>query len=608
MKKPKLTKAQKKRLYSIISGAAFALCGVVLALFDLPLFSAVAFVLAGVCAGVMCVTRAVRGIFSGNFFDENTLMTIAAIGAVLLGEYAECAAVMILYQVGELFQSIAVGRSRRAISSLSALCPDFANLVTAEGERTVHPTELSVGDVIRIKAGERVPVDCTVLSGETSVDTSPVTGESVPREAGEGDTLYSGCINKSGLVEARVLATTKDSAAGRILALAESASERKTKSEAFITRFAKVYTPLVTLLAAVVAFAVPAALQLFGVSSFAEAFPEWSRRALTMLVISCPCALVISVPLGYFCGLGNASKNAVLIKGSSFVDSLAGVTLAVFDKTGTLTLGDLSVTNVAAEDKDGLLSLAAAAEENSSHPIAKAIVRAAEKKYSAKSVRELSGVGVVATLSDGREVRVLRPEEAEAATAVEVYLKGERLGKIYFEDKLKPTARASLSSLKGLGIKKTVMLTGDIRETAEKIGRAAGIDTVYASLMPEDKFAKIEELCAKGSVMYVGDGINDSPSLARADVGVAMGALGSAAAIESADIVLMSQDLSRLPYAVGLAKRTVRTVKANIALSLGVKIAVLVLAALNLVGMWAAIVADVGVCILCVTNSTRLLK
>ncbi|MBQ4067476.1 MAG: cadmium-translocating P-type ATPase [Clostridia bacterium] len=608
-KKNKLNRGQRKRLISIIAGGSFAALGILFAILKIELISSLCFIAAGVAAGVMCVTRAVRGIFSGSFFDENTLMTVAAIGALLLGEYAECAAVMILYQVGELFQSIAVGRSRRAISSLSALCPDYANLVSNGEELTVHPTQLKKGDVIRIKAGERIPVDCVITGGETSVDTSPVTGESVPRDAKIGDTLYSGCINRSGLIEAEVIATTEESAAGRILALTETAGERKTKSEAFITRFAKVYTPFVAVLAALLAFAVPLVLQLTGAAAFGEAFAEWSHRALTMLVISCPCALVISVPLGYFCGLGNASKNAVLIKGSTFMDTLASVNCAVFDKTGTLTRGALCVRKVETViDRGELLSLAAAAEENSSHPIARAIVLAAEKKYVAVSVTELSGVGVSAVLEDGRKVRVVRPERKTDSTAVEVWIGEELAGTVYLEDELKRDARASLTALKRLGITKTVMLTGDNRAIAEKVGNAVGIDSVLSELMPEDKFKAVEELCGDGCVMYVGDGINDSPSIARADVGVAMGALGSSAAIEAADVVLMSHDLSKIPHAIRLAKRTSGTVKANIILSLGVKIAVLVLASLNLVGMWAAILADVGVCIVAVSNSMRLLK
>lgn len=608
-KRLKLNRGQRKRLTSIIVGAAFSVLGIVFTLLRIEFAASLCFIAAGVAAGVMCVTRAVRGIFSGNIFDENTLMTVAAVGALLLGEYSECAAVMILYQVGELFQSIAVGKSRRAISQLSALCPDFANLCTDDGERVVHPSELKIGDTILIKAGERIPVDCIILSGRTGVDTSPVTGESVPRDCTAGDTLYSGCINKSGLVKAEVVATTSESAAGRILALAETAGERKTKSEAFITRFAKVYTPFVAVLASALAFLVPLAIQLFAQIPFVETFPVWSEKALSMLVISCPCALVISVPLGYFCGLGNASKNAVLIKGSTYMDILAEVDTAVFDKTGTLTTGTLSLVAVdTAMDKNELLSLAAAAEEHSSHPIARAIVAAAEMKYKAASVMETSGVGVSAILSDGREITVERPREKVEGTAVCIYENATLLGTLKFEDTLKPTTRKCISDLKRYGIKKTVMLTGDNKATAEKVGSAVGMDEVYAALMPEDKFEKIEELAKDSKVMYVGDGINDSPSLARADVGVAMGALGSAAAIEAADVVLMSGDLSRLAFAVRLSKRTKNTASANIAVSIGVKVLVLALASFSLVGMWAAILADVGVCILCVTNSTRLLK
>lgn len=612
MKKRKLNKGQRKRLLSIIIGSSFAAVGIAFSFIDISaasLISSLAFIGAGVAAGVMCVTRAVRGILSGSFFDENTLMTIAAIGAILLGEYAECAAVMILYQVGELFQSIAVSRSRKSISELSSLCPDYANLLSDGEEKTVHPSELSVGDIIRIKAGERIPVDCRIIKGTTGVDTSPVTGESMPRDMSEGDTLYSGCINKSGLIEACVLATTQDSAAGRILALAETASEKKTVAEAFITRFAKVYTPFVTILAALIAFAVPLVLWLSGASTYGDAFLLWSEKALSMLVISCPCALVISVPLGYFCGLGNASKNGVLIKGSTYMDALAGVNCAVFDKTGTLTEGILSVSKIESRIPEAeLLSLAAAAEKNSSHPVAKAITAAAEDKYEAESVTELSGVGVCARLSDKREIRVCRPEAKSDGTSVEVYIDSVLSGCIYFEDTLKPTAADAISSLRGLGVEKTVMLTGDNRSVANKVGESIGLDTVMAELMPEDKYEKIEELCRESKVLYCGDGINDSPSLARANVGIAMGALGSGAAIEAADVVLMGNDLTRIPYAVRLSKRTVSTVRANIIISLAVKIAVLILASIGIVGMWAAILADVGVCIICVTNSMRLLR
>lgn len=610
MGKVKLKKGQKKRLISTLGGGALFLCALVLHLLHYPLAGDLLFIASGVFAGAMCVSRSIRGILAGNFFDENTLMTIAAIGSLALGEYAECAAVMTLYQLGELFQSIAVGRSRSAISALGALCPDHANLLTDDGEKKVSPRELKINDSIIIKPGERIPCDCRIKKGSTTVDTSPVTGESLPRECSEGDALFAGCINCSGLITCKVTAAARDSAAERILALAQSASERKTRSEAFIKRFAKIYTPAVCIIAIATAAGVPLLLWLLG-GDFMGEFIEWSRRALTMLVISCPCALVISVPLGYFCAMGNASKNGVLIKGSAFIDTLASVDTAVFDKTGTLTEGTLSICRTECEKSttaEELLSLARAAEESSAHPIAKAIVGAAKAKYKATSLEEISGKGVFATLTDGRKISVVRPESKKEGTAVEIYCNEVLLGTVYFEDKLKPNAKSVISSLKASGIKKTVMLTGDNEQTANKIGNSAGLDVIASQLLPEDKYKKVEELCCEGCVMYVGDGINDTPSIARAHAGVAMGALGAQAAIESADIVLMSHDLQRLDFALRLAKKTGRTVKANIILSLGVKIGVLALAALNLVGMWAAIAADVGVCILAVSNSMRLLK
>ena len=559
----------------------------------------------------MCIVRAFRGIARGVFFDENTLMTIAAVGAVCLGEYPECAAVMILYQVGELFQSVAVGRSRRAISELSSLCPDSARVLQPDGSyKEIAASDVNIGDTVQIRAGERIPADCRISEGVTDIDTSPVTGESVPRGAGVGDEIYSGCINMSGTVLAEVLKRSEDSAAGRILKLTETAGDRKTRSEAFITRFAKVYTPLVALLAAAVALLVPLFIQIFGGPSFSETFPDWSRRALSMLVISCPCALVISVPLGYFCGLGSASKKGILIKGSTYVDTLARVDTAVFDKTGTLTEGTLSVDRT--EVLDGaapasLLRLAAGAEQTSSHPIAKAICTAAGEIPAASDITETSGVGVEATV-EGMRVCVRRPMHSVEGTAVEVTADGKSVGYIYLSDTVKPSAAPALRELREQGVGNTVMLTGDNESAARKVAAEVGIDTVYASLMPEEKFEKIEQLCTDGCVMYAGDGINDSPSLARADVGVAMGALGSGAAIEAADVVLMGGDMTALAKAKRLARRTVRTVKANIVISLAVKLAVLVLAAFDIVGMWAAVAADVGVCILCVSNSVSLLR
>lgn len=611
MKRIKFTKVQKKRLLSIASGAVLFAAGGISRLLDAQLCSDILFAAAGLAAGLMCIVRAFRGIARGVFFDENTLMTIAAVGAVCLGEYPECAAVMILYQVGELFQSVAVGRSRRAISELSRLCPDSARVLQPDGSyKEIAASDVNIGDTVQIRAGERIPADCRISEGVTDIDTSPVTGESVPRGAGVGDEIYSGCINMSGTVLAEVLKCAEDSAAGRILKLTETAGERKTRSEAFITRFAKVYTPLVALLAAAVALLVPLFIQIFGGPSFSETFPDWSRRALSMLVISCPCALVISVPLGYFCGLGSASKKGILIKGSTYVDTLARVDTAVFDKTGTLTEGTLSVDRTEALDGAALASLlrlAAGAEQTSSHPIARAICTAAGEIPAASDITETSGVGVEATV-EGMRVSVRRPMHSVEGTAVEVTADGKSVGYIYLSDTVKPSAAPALRELREQGVGNTVMLTGDNESAARKVAAEVGIDTVYASLMPEEKFEKIEQLCTDGCVMYAGDGINDSPSLARADVGVAMGALGSGAAIEAADVVLMGGDMTALAKAKRLARRTVRTVKANIVISLAVKLAVLVLAAFDIVGMWAAVAADVGVCILCVSNSVSLLR
>lgn len=610
----RFTRSQKKRLFAIISGAALFLGGGVLSLLDLDMAAAILFIAAGVFAGAMCVTQAVRGILAGDFFDENMLMTIAAIGAVLLGEYPECAAIMILYQVGELFQSIAVGRSRRAIRALSNLYPDTAELLDTDGEfQTVPTIELTEGDVIRIAPGGRIPTDCVILSGNTAIDTSPVTGESMPRDAGPGEIIYSGCLNKSGMIQAKVLCPVQDSAAGRIMKLTETAGERKTRSEAFITRFAKIYTPAVTGIAAAIAFLVPLAICLVSGTPYGDIFPDWGRRALSMLVISCPCALVISVPLGYFCGLGNASKNGVLIKGSAFLDTMAAVDMAVFDKTGTLTMGTLTVENVRTEGdmtESQLLSLAAAAEQYSSHPIAKAICAAAGSCAQTVSVQETAGTGVEAVLADGRTVRVGRPQaDVEHTTAVQVWLDDCPAGMILLADVVNPTAKEALRQLKNAGVEQTAILTGDNAQAAAQVKESVDADIVYAQLLPEEKFEKIEALCESGKkLLYVGDGINDTPALARADIGVAIGVLGSDAAVDTADAVLMDTDLTRLAYGVRLARKTLGIVRSNIAFALTAKLLVLLLAALDLVGMWVAVLADVGVSILAVSNSMRLLQ
>ena len=608
----KFSKGQKKRLYSVIAGAVLFFAGAVLSFSELKLAASVCFMASAVAAGWLCVVKAFAGIMRGDFFDENTLMTIAAAGAVIIGEYPECAAVMVLYQVGELFQSVAVGKSRKAIRELTKLFPDTAHIEQNGEISDISPSELSAGNIIVIRPGERIPADCTVLSGNSSVDTSPVTGESLPADVTPGKEVYSGCVNLTGLIRAEVISAAEESTAGRILHLTGEASDRKTKSEAFITRFAKIYTPAVALLAAIIALGVPLIIMLANGTPYSESIVPWSRRALSMLVISCPCALVISVPLGYFCGLGNASKKGILIKGSAFVDALANADIAVFDKTGTLTEGVLSVTDIRSElERTELLKLAATAEKNSSHPIAKAICAAAGEAYDVISVTETSGHGVEAVLTDGRTVRAEKPSCPPAdfaGTVVEISVDREKKGLILLSDTIKDTTPSALRELRRLGIKKTVMLTGDSENSAAAIAGMSGVDEYKSGFLPEDKYAYIEKLCDEGRVMYAGDGINDSPSLARADVGIAMGAMGAGAAIEAADAVLMTGNLCRLADAVKLSKRTVFTVKTNIVISLAVKAAVLILAAFGLVGMWAAVAADVGVCIVCVTNSMRMLK
>ncbi len=610
-KKKKLNKTQRKRLASIISGGALFILGVIFNVLKLEIISAVFFVAAGACAGAMCVSRAIKGFRSKNFFDENTLMTIAAIGAVAIGEYPECAAVMILYQVGELFQSLAVGKSRKAISELGKLCPDTAE-VLRNGEFTeVDATDVKSGETIRLKAGERIAVDCVIENGSTTVDTSPVTGESLPMDATVGAQLYSGCVNLTGLITATVTRPAADSAAARILKLTEQASERKTASEAFITRFAKVYTPLVCIIAVATAFLIPLIITLFG-GNFLTQFAIWGKKSLSMLVISCPCALVISVPLGYFCGLGRASSSGILIKGSAFIDTLAKADYAVFDKTGTLTKGNLAVFKTETTEgvtEEQLLQYAASAEIASSHPIAKAICNFYKGELiKAASINEIAGKGVEATLAEGGVVTVYRPDYETDTTTVEVSLNKKVLGTIHFRDELKQDSKEALKRIKAFGIKQTVILTGDGTKEAERVKIALGVDRVYARLLPENKLSKIEELCQQGTVVYVGDGINDSPSLARADAGVAMGALGTDAAIEAADVVLMDGSPMRLAEAIKLSRKTYRAVKFNIAISLAVKISVLILSLCGLAGMWGAVMADVGMCIICVSNSMRLLK
>lgn len=624
-KKSKLTKPQKKRLYSIISGAVLFVAGTLAELLIHgkagEIASGVIFAAAAAAAGYTCVIKAVRRVAAGEFFDENMLMTIAAIGALVIGEYPECAAVMILYQTGELLQSIAVGRSRRAIAALGDIRPDHATVIRGGAAVTIPSSEIREGDVLRISAGERIAADCVVVSGTTAVDTSAVTGESIPRDATTGDELLSGCINLTGQVDARALRAESESTAARILAITEDAAGKKSRPEAFITKFAKIYTPAVTILALLLALVPPTVIAITG-GSFKEALRLWGYRGISALVISCPCALVISVPLGYFCGMGKASSLGILIKGSGFMDQARDADILLLDKTGTVTEGHPVVTDIiCAEgiDESYLLTLAASAEAGSSHPIASAILAAAAERnltvHAAESITEAAGHGVSATV-DGRDVTVGRIGGASAfidevpagSTAVEVSIGGNVAGVILLTDKVRADFPDTMAALRRLGIKKIVMLTGDGNAAGRNVAARLGFDEAHCELLPENKLTLVEEYKKEGKVMYCGDGINDSPALAGADIGIAMGASGSDAAMEAADIVLMNSAPAGIRRMVEISRHTGGVVRANIVLSIAVKIAVLALTSLGVCGMWAAVVADVGVCMAAVLNSVRLLR
>lgn len=567
-------------------------------------------------AGYDVVWKAVRGLFRGQLLDENFLMTVATVGALLLKEFPEGVAVMALYQLGEVFQRYAVGKTRRSIAALSELCPDTVNRLEGDTVTEVSPEEVCVGEVLLVKPGERIPLDGVVLTGTSAIDTSALTGESIPREVGPGDSLSGGCINLSGLITLKVSKVYEESTVARILTLTEEAAERKAPAESFITRFARIYTPAVVV-AALLLCIIPTLL--------GGDFFSWFRRSLLLLMVSCPCALVISVPLGFFGGIGAAARRGVLIKGSNFTESLARVDTVVFDKTGTLTEGRFSVVEFTTADgysQQELLRLGAAAEKNSSHPLAVSILKEATARgLSLPAVREVTetpGLGVCATI-DGRTVevgghRLLRerglPLPQAEGPSVHVLVDGAYIGSILLADRVKADATDALGRLKKMGIRRTVMLTGDSRPSAQAVARQTGMDAYLCELRPEDKVEAVEKLLHKGgNVLFAGDGINDAPVLARADVGVAMGAIGSDAAIEAADVVLMDDRLTGLCDAIRIARKTVRIVRQNIVFSLAVKFAVLLAAALVPgMSMTVAIFADVGVMVLAVLNSLRTLR
>ena len=614
---------QKKMLIRIAAASALLILFSVIPV-ENRLIRLCLFLIPYLVIGYDILIKAFKGIKNRQPFDECFLMTVATVGAFALGEYTEGAAVMLFYQIGEWFQSYAVGRSRKNITELMDIRPDVAYLPQQDGEaQAVDPDEVEVGTIVCVRPGEKVPIDGVIVRGETTLDTAALTGESVPRAARVGDEVLSGCISQSGYIEIRTTREFGESTASRVLEMVENASSRKSRSEAFITRFARVYTPAVCLSALALALLPPLFLLVTGHD---PAWGSWVYRALTFLVISCPCALVISIPLSFFAGIGTASHQGVLVKGSNYLEALADVRTVAFDKTGTVTMGVFEVAGVhhSPLDVEALLSLAALCEKNSNHPIAKSIREACLKPLNESLLTEfteLSGRGVRAVVA-GQKVfvgneKLLRENGVEpvvchhAGTVVHVARDGEYLGHILISDKVKPGAVEAIKALREAGIRNTVMLTGDRRQTAEEIARSLSIDRVEAELLPDQKVEQVEKLLdaqtGRDKVAFVGDGINDAPVLSRADVGIAMGALGSDAAIEAADVVLMDDDPRKIAPAVRIARKCIRIVKENIWFAIGVKALCLLLGALGAANMWMAIFADVGVMVLAVLNAVRIL-
>lgn len=574
--------------------------------------------------GYDILKKAVKGILNRQVFDENFLMAVATIGAIALGDYKEGVAVMLFYQIGELFQSYAVGKSRRNISELMDIRPDYAN-VEQDGELVqVDPDEVEIGTVILVKPGEKIPIDGIVVEGASSLNTSALTGESLPREAKEGDEVISGCINMTGLLKIRTTKEFGKSTVSKILELVENSSSRKSRSENFISRFARIYTPAVCYGAVALAFLPPIVRMVF--MGLPADFGTWIYRALTFLVISCPCALVISIPLSFFAGIGGASKEGVLVKGSNYLETLSQTRYVVFDKTGTMTQGVFEVSGIypAALSKEELVEYAACAESYSSHPISKSLQKAYGKeidKNRVADVKEISGKGVTAQV-DGRLVAAGNGKLMEqlgvpytvcneVGTLVYVAVDGRFAGCILISDLLKPHAKEAIAALKNAGVTRTVMLTGDTKRVADAVAAELGIHEVCSELLPADKVSRVEELLARKSgkekLAFVGDGINDAPVLSRADIGIAMGALGSDAAIEAADIVLMDDDPLKIAKAIRISRKCIRIVYENIYFAIGIKVICLILGALGIANMWAAIFADVGVMVIAVLNAIRAL-
>lgn len=579
------------------------------------------FIISYLVVGFEILKKAVRNIFRGKVFDENFLMAVATIGAFAIGEFPEAVAVMLFYQVGELFQSYAVDKSRKSIASLMDIRPDYANIEKDGKIEKVDPDEVKIGDIIIVKTGEKIPLDGVVVEGTSSLDTMALTGESVPRVVKTEDEVLSGCINKDGLLKIRVTKEFGESTVSKILDLVENASSKKSKSENFITKFAKYYTPTVVIIAVLLAFIPPIILKDF------NAFSVWLYRALSFLVVSCPCALVISIPLSFFGGIGGASKMGILIKGSNYLEALANTEIVVFDKTGTLTEGIFEVQDIYAEgiEKDELLRIVAHAENYSNHPIAKSVKKAYNKEIDEniiKNPQELSGKGIWARIDEkdilvGNEKLMLEEKIDfkkcdEVGTILYVAIDKKYVGYVLIADKIKQDSSKTIRELKAMNIKETVMLTGDKKEVGEYVAKKLNMDKVYTELLPDGKVEKVEELLKqkseKGKLVFVGDGINDAPVLTISDIGVAMGGLGSDAAIEAADIVIMTDETSKISKAINLSKKTMRIVRENIIFAIFVKIAVLVLTAFGASTMWEAVFADVGVSVIAIINALRMLN
>ena len=619
-----MNKKQKKVFIRIIVAAVLM---VVLSL--LPVdgwLKFVLFMIPYLVIGHDILLKAWKGILNRQVFDENFLMAVATIGAILLGDYKEAVAVMLFYQIGELFQSYAVGKSRRNISELMDIRPDYANIEKEDGTlEQVDPDEVGIGSVIVVQPGEKVPIDGVIEEGRTSLNTSALTGESLPREAGVGDEVISGCINMSGVLKIRTTKEFGESTVSKILDMVENASSKKSRSENFISKFAKYYTPAVCYGALALAILPPLVRLLF--LGMTPEWGDWVMRALTFLVISCPCALVISIPLSFFAGIGGASNAGVLVKGSNYLETLSETKYVVFDKTGTMTQGVFEVSGVhhSSMDKEKLLEYAALAECHSSHPISKSLKKAYGKPLDpgrVTDVEEISGNGVTAKV-DGVRVAAGNSKLMEklgvdcmechsVGTVVHMAVDGKYAGHILISDQIKPHAKEAIAALKKCGVKKTIMLTGDRREAARQVAEELGIDEVHSELLPGDKVAQVEKLLdekgEKEKLAFVGDGINDAPVLSRADIGIAMGALGSDAAIEAADIVLMDDDPLKISKAIRISRKCLRIVYENIYFAIGVKVICLILGALGIANMWAAIFADVGVMIIAVLNAIRALN